>query len=64
VHLGSVYELVTGGVAQHVRMNLELEPSFSSGTADDLAGRVGGKRGLALADEDIGVTTQTSKIVR
>jgi hypothetical protein len=52
--LSVVCELVAGGVAQHVRVNLELEPSLPPGTADDFAGRVGRKRGLALADEDVG----------
>jgi len=52
--LSVVCELVTGRVAQHVRVNLEIEPSLAPGTADDLAGRVGGERGLALADEDLG----------
>ena len=39
--LAVVGQLVAGGVAQHVRMDGELDAGFASGSTDDLAHRIG-----------------------
>lgn len=47
-------QLVAGGVAQHVRMNLECDAGLASGVADDLARRIDGEGCLTLVDEYVG----------
>jgi hypothetical protein len=49
-----VGQLVAGGVAQHVRMDRELDAGLASGSTDDLAHRIGAERRLALAHEYVG----------
>jgi hypothetical protein len=49
-----VGQLVAGGVAQHVRMDRELDASLASGSTDDLAHRIGAERRLSLAHEYVG----------
>src|SRR5262249_38377147 len=49
-----VCQLVAGGVAQHVRMDRELDAGLAAGSTDDLAHRIGAERRLALAHEYVG----------
>src|SRR4051812_15478861 len=49
-----VGQLVAGGVAQHVRMDRELDAGREAGSTDDLAHRIGAERRLALAHKYVG----------
>ena len=52
--LAVIGQFVTGGMAQHVRMDLERDAGFASGARDDLAHRIGREWRFALANKYVG----------